>query len=122
MGNGNQNAIKKRLINTFRVEGDYCVELNSVLDPEDKQKIENAKNLAQIFMTLHEYISFFNYEIVQYLIELLGSPDDQTQLREYCSALDQFCQRNVFDVPAEAWPMLSKFFGGHNVIIILPHV
>ncbi len=24
------NAIKKGLINTFRVEGDYCVELNSL--------------------------------------------------------------------------------------------
>ena len=24
------NAIKKQLINTFRVEGDYCVELNNL--------------------------------------------------------------------------------------------
>ncbi len=81
-----------------------------VLDPEDKQKIQNAQNLAQVFMTLRicDYISFFNYEIVQYLIELLGSPDDQTQLREYCSALDQFCQRNVFEVPAEVFSSKSR--------------
>ncbi|XP_064407315.1 uncharacterized protein LOC135352084 [Halichondria panicea] len=79
-----------------------------VLDPQDKQEIKNAKNLAQVFMTLRDYISFFNYEIVQYLIELLGSPDDQTQLREYCSALDQFCKRNVFEVPAEAFSSKSR--------------
>ena len=59
-------------------------------------------------MTLRDYISFFNYEIVQYLIELLGSPDDQTQLREYCSALDQFCQRNVFEVLAEVLSSKSR--------------
>ncbi len=79
-----------------------------VLDPQDKKDIKNAKNLSQVFMTLRDYISFFNYEIVQYLIELLGSPDDQTQLREYCSALDQFCQRNVFEVPAEAFSSKSR--------------
>ncbi len=79
-----------------------------MFDPEDKQEIKNAKNLAQIFMTLRDYISFFNYEIVQYLIELLGSPDDQTQLREYCSALDQFCQRNVFEIPAEVFSSKSR--------------
>ena len=79
-----------------------------VLDPQDKQKIENAKNLAQVFMTLRDYISFFNYEIVEYLIELLGSPDDQIQLREYCSVLDQFCKRNVFEVPAEAFSSKSR--------------
>ncbi len=45
---------------------------------------------------------------MQYLIELLGSPDDQTQLREYCSALDQFCQRNVFEVPAEVLSSKSR--------------
>ncbi len=81
-----------------------------VLDPQDKQEIKNAKNLAQIFMVLREYISFFNYEIVQYLIKLLGSPDDKTQLREYCSALDQFCQRNVFEVPAEAIVLFVLLF------------
>ena len=79
-----------------------------VPDPQDKQEIKNAKNLPEVFMTLRDYISFFNYEIVQYLIELLGSPDDQTQLREYCSALDQFCQRNVFEVPAEAFSSKSR--------------
>ena len=79
-----------------------------VLDSQDKQEIKNAKNLPEVFMTLRDYISFFNYEIVQYLIELLGSPDDQTQLREYCSALDQFCQRNVFEVPAEAFSSKSR--------------
>ncbi|XP_064407491.1 uncharacterized protein LOC135352241 isoform X2 [Halichondria panicea] len=79
-----------------------------VLDPEDKQEIKNAKNLPEVFMTLRDYISFFNYEIVQYLIELLGSPDDQAQLREYCSAHDQFCHRNVFEVPAESFSSKSR--------------
>ena len=86
----------------------YSVLNLEMFDPEDKQEIKNAQNLVQIFMTLRDYISFFNYEIVQYLIELLGSPDDQTQLREYCSALDQFCQRNVFEVPAEAFSSKSR--------------
>ncbi len=83
----------------------YSILNLEIFDPEDKQKIENAQNLAQIFMTLR--ISFFNYEIVQYLIELLGSPDDHKRLDKYCSALDQFGQRNVFEVPAEVFSSKS---------------
>ncbi len=79
-----------------------------MLDPEDEQEIKNAEHLAQVFMTLSSYISFFNYEIVQYLIELLGSPGDQKHLHEYCSALSQFCQRNVFEVPAEVFFSKSR--------------
>ncbi len=79
-----------------------------VLDPDDKQKIEDAKTLSELFITLRNYISFFNYEIVQYLIELLGSTDDQKQLHEYCSALNQFCQRNVFEVPCEVFSSKSR--------------
>ncbi len=83
----------------------YSVLSLEMFDPEDKQKIENAKNVAQIFITLRirDYISFFNYEIVQYLIELLGSPDDHKRLDKYRSALYQFGQRNVFEVPAEVF-------------------
>ncbi len=86
----------------------YSVLNIKVLDPKDTKDIKNAQNVAQVFMTLSDYISFFNYEIVQYLIELLGSPDDQTKLREYCSALDQFCQRNVFEVPAKVFSSQSR--------------
>ncbi len=32
----------------------------------------------------------------------------QTQLREYCSALDQFCQRNVFEIPAVVFSSKSR--------------
>ncbi len=103
-----QESFEKRRIPLDKIK--YSVLNLEAFDAEDKQEIKLAKTLAQVFMTLRirDYISFFNYEIVQYLIELLGSPDDQTQLREYCSALDQFCQRNVFEVPAEVFSSKSR--------------
>ena len=70
-----------------------------VLDPQDKKKIEAAESMSKIFMTLRNYVSFFNYEIIERLISQYGTNDDKKMLQEYCQELDAFCQRNVYEIP-----------------------
>ena len=74
-----------------------------VLDPEDEKKIEMADSMSKIFMTLRTYISFFNYEIIEWLISQYGTNDDKKMLQEYCQALDAFSQRNVYEIPPRAY-------------------
>ena len=70
-----------------------------VLDPQDTQKIELADSISKIFITLRKYISFFNYEIIEQLIDHYGTNDDKRRLQEYRTALNAFCQRNVLEIP-----------------------
>ncbi len=71
-----------------------------VLDKIDAEKIENAKSIAEIFITLRKYVSFINYEVIEHIVELHGSADDHKKLREYLCTFNAFCERNVFEVPA----------------------
>ena len=52
-----------------------------------------------IHLQLKSYISFFNYDIVEYLINEYGTDEDKAELAEYIRHFQDFCQRSVFEIP-----------------------
>ena len=52
-----------------------------------------------IFLQQNGYISFFNYHIVERLIQRYGESKDKEHLDTYAANLQKFCQRSVFEVP-----------------------
>ena len=52
-----------------------------------------------IHLQLKSYISFFNYDIVEYLINEYGTDEDKAELGEYIRHFQDFCQRSVFEIP-----------------------
>ena len=79
-----------------------------VLDEEDAQKIEAAKNLSEVFIALRKYISFFNYHIVEHIIDQHEAARDSTLLRDYLLKFHRFCQRNIFEIPENLFPSISR--------------
>ena len=45
-------------------------------------------------------MTFFNYEILEFLIEEMGSPNDQQKLQKFLQEFKRFCRRSVFEIPA----------------------
>lgn len=73
-----------------------------LLNPADRQKIEVARNITTVFITLTKYTSFFNYEIVEHLIETFGSSEDCKMWQKYLDDFNKFCNKcNVFEVPSD---------------------
>ena len=70
-----------------------------LLEPRDRDNIRKASSVAEIFITLRDYISFFNYQIIEHLIKHHGSTDDQKRQEEYLDSFNTFCQRSIFEVP-----------------------
>ena len=73
----------------------------TVIGVETKEKINAAMSIFEVFSILHvhNYISFFNYLILQHVVKCCGSADDNSLLEEYLAFFHGFCQRNVFEVP-----------------------
>ena len=70
---------------------------------EDETSIRQASCIADIFMTLTNYISFFNYEIIEHLVKDLGTENDSANLDRYVTAFNVFCRRSVFEVPSQVF-------------------
>ena len=79
-----------------------------LLDEKDKQEIKDAKTYSDIFIALGDYISFFNYQIVEYIIYQHGATKDHERLEEYVQQFHSFCQRSIFEVPQSAFNSSSR--------------
>ena len=79
-----------------------------LLEKKDEEAIQQAQSVTDIFIILRSYISFFNYEIMEHLVEHHGSPDDHRRLEEYLTAFNTFCQRSVFEVPPNVYSSKSR--------------
>ena len=79
-----------------------------VLDEEDKQEIKKAKTLSEVFIILCNYISFFNYQIIEYIIGIHGSEKDHERLKDYLQAFHNFCKRSIFEVPQHVLSFSSR--------------
>ena len=65
----------------------------------EKEMLAKAQNVDVIFDILRPHMTFFNYEILEFLIETRGSKDDKRALQTYLHDFRDFCRRSVFEVP-----------------------
>ena len=79
-----------------------------VIDEDDRQKIKAARTLSDVFITLRNYISFFNYHIVEYIIHKHGSSEDHQRLEDYLESYSNYGKRNIFEVPQDVFISKSR--------------
>ena len=67
---------------------------------EDREsELSEATSIDNIFRILKEYCSFYNHEIIEYIVEELGTKDDKAKLEKYREDFTEYCRRNVFECP-----------------------
>ena len=65
----------------------------------EKEVLAKAQSIDVIFDILRPHMTFFNYEILEFLIETIGSNEDKRTLQDYFHHYRHFCRRSVFEVP-----------------------
>ena len=72
---------------------------------EDEVKLNCSKTVDAAFIILRHHMSFFNFELLQHIInsEELCTHEDRKRMKEYCSKFDKFCRRKVFEVPPDVY-------------------
>ena len=98
-------SLKKRQVTTEELVkvaldiGAYKSERNPfpLLD-EERAKLNAAQSIDGVFIILGKHMSFFNYEILSYIIKQVGSTDDIINLDKFCCQFKVYCQRKIFEV------------------------
>ena len=85
----------------------------------EKKKLANAQNIHAVFDILRSHMTFFNYEILGFLIERLGSEEDKRALQIYLHHFRQFCRRSVFEVPMHVLGHSSEKVMGQKRLHVL---
>ena len=64
-----------------------------------KDDLMKAQTVDHTFDVLRPHMTFFNYEILEFLIEEMGSPNDKHKLQKFLQEFRRFCRRSVFEIP-----------------------
>ena len=93
-----------KLANVALSVGAYESERNPLpLLKQDEEELMRSTSIDEAFTVLRRHVSFFNYEILGYVIEKLGDVEDQTNFASFCSKFKEFCQRKLFEVSPRAF-------------------
>ena len=72
-------------------------------------ELSKAETIEKIFLILKEYHSFFNHEIIDYIVGQLGTEQDRKNLEKYNEEFTEYCKHSIFECPFLSCPKkLSK--------------
>ena len=77
--------------------------------------LEKAGDLLEVFMGLKDYMSFFNYHLIEHIINVLGTEEVKAELKKYKTNFQLYAKRRVYECPPQFGPV-SKL--GHADIIV----
>ena len=68
------------------------------------QKLQNAKSIENVLLAIKDYFSFFNYHVLEHIVDELGTDQDRVELQNYKKAFDEYSKRRVYECPPEYGP------------------
>ena len=69
------------------------------------KELKAADTIPKVFMILNDYFSFFNYHIIERIIEELGTTKDKAKLQKYKEDFNQYAKRRIFECRPEFGPV-----------------
>ena len=71
-------------------------------------KLQQAETVDGAMSIINGYCSFFNFHILETIVEELGSPEDAANLSDYKKDFSEYAKRHVIQCPSEVGVMTSK--------------
>ena len=59
------------------------------------KELKTADTIPKIFLVLKDYFSFFNYDIIEHIIKVLGTEEDKVNLQSYKSTFNRYAKRRI---------------------------
>ena len=65
------------------------------------KNLQKAKSVSKVFVVLADYFSFFNYHIIEHIIEMNGTGEDKQNLQRYKEKFNQYAKRRIYECPPQ---------------------
>ena len=77
-------------------------------------ELRNAKSVDDAMTVINNYCSFFNYRMLEHIINKLGTAEDKLKLTKYKEDFAKYGERHIFECPAE----VGKLNEGHTNLFV----
>ena len=65
------------------------------------KELRSAKSIEDVLFIIRDYFSFFNYRVIEHIVDGLGTDQDRVELQNYERDFDEYSKRRVYECPPE---------------------
>ena len=69
------------------------------------QELRNAESIEDVLWVIRDYFSFFNYHVIEHIVDGLGTDQDRAELENYKKEFRQYSKRRIYECPPVYGPM-----------------
>jgi len=69
------------------------------------QELQNAGSIEKVLFIIRDYFSFFNYHVIEHIVDGLGTDQDRVELMHYKKEFDEYSKRRIYECPPVYGPM-----------------
>ena len=78
-------------------------------------ELQAAGSIEKVLWIIKDYFSFFNYHVIEHIVNRLGTDQDKVELRNYKEEFDRYSKRRVF----ECLPVFGPVSEADHVDLVL---
>ena len=92
---------------------------NQCVFRNQRQKFEESKSIAEVWLIISDYFSFFNYELIKHIAYNLGTQEDIQKIECYEEVFRKYAKRRIYECPSEFGSKLTNEEGSADLIVKL---
>ena len=69
------------------------------------QELRNAGSIEDVLLAIKDYFSFFNYHVIEHIVDELGTDQDRAELQNYKKEFEEYSKRRIYECPPVYGPM-----------------
>ena len=90
------------------------------ISEDHEEKLRQSECIDDSFIILRKYMSFFNFGLLESIIEWNKCPkENQVHLEKYREKLNEFCLRKVFEVPQNVYSDMDVSITAQRKFVVL---
>ena len=86
---------------------------------KQRRKLQKSKTIEDVWLTISDYFSFFNYELVKVIALNLGTDDDKKKVKSYEESFQIYAKRRIYECPSEFGSKLTAEEDSTDLIVKL---
>ena len=63
------------------------------------QELRNAESIEDVLWFIRDYFSFFNFHVIEHIVDGLGADQDRVELQNYKKEFDEYSKRRIYECP-----------------------
>ena len=79
------------------------------------QELQNADSIEDVLWVIRDYFSFFNYRVIEHIVNGLGTAQDKVELQNYEKHFHHYSKRRIYECP----PVFGPISDAHHALLDL---